>query len=131
VFVWCVVGTDSNKRRYFSHGFSDKALREQQVILLKHFNIWIEKLGQQHSEPVNMMKWYQLATFDIIGDLTFGEGFGCLESSELHVSHFLEYIPSPWRKVNTVDMILGLDYECLLHCEGTLCSGTRAQTVQT
>ncbi|KAH7346694.1 benzoate 4-monooxygenase cytochrome P450 [Rhexocercosporidium sp. MPI-PUGE-AT-0058] len=71
-------------RRHFSHGFSDKALREQQVILLKHFNIWIEKLGQQHSEPVNMMKWYQLATFDIIGDLTFGEGFGCLESSELH-----------------------------------------------
>lgn len=31
-----------------------------------------------------MAKWYNLATFDIIGDLAFGEPFGCLESSNYH-----------------------------------------------
>ncbi|KAJ5193245.1 hypothetical protein N7449_009387 [Penicillium cf. viridicatum] len=31
-----------------------------------------------------MMKWYNLTTFDILGDLAFGEPFGGLESSEYH-----------------------------------------------
>lgn len=30
------------------------------------------------------MKWYNYATFDIIGDLAFGSDFGCLASSNYH-----------------------------------------------
>lgn len=33
---------------------------------------------------VDIVRWFNFATFDIIGDLTFGESFGCLESGELH-----------------------------------------------
>lgn len=29
-------------------------------------------------------KWFNYFTFDIIGDLSFGESFGCLEADELH-----------------------------------------------
>lgn len=29
-------------------------------------------------------KWFNYFTFDIIGDLSFGESFGCLEAEELH-----------------------------------------------
>lgn len=31
------------------------------------------------------MKWYNLTTFDLIGDLAFGEPFGGLDSSEYHL----------------------------------------------
>lgn len=31
-----------------------------------------------------MVSWYNWTTFDIIGDLVFGELFGCLDSSSYH-----------------------------------------------
>jgi hypothetical protein len=31
-----------------------------------------------------MLSWYNFVTFDIIGDLTLGESFGCLQESALH-----------------------------------------------
>ncbi|KAJ0274117.1 hypothetical protein CBS470a_011936 [Colletotrichum nupharicola] len=35
-------------------------------------------------EPIDLMAWYNFTTFDIIGDLAFGEPFGCLERSDYH-----------------------------------------------
>ena len=32
------------------------------------------------SAIVDMNKWYNFTTFDLIGDLAFGEPFGCLQS---------------------------------------------------
>ena len=31
-----------------------------------------------------MVKWYNFTTFDVLGDLAFGEPFGCLESGDYH-----------------------------------------------
>jgi len=31
-----------------------------------------------------MAKWYNLTTFDVIGDLVFAQSFGCLGNSEYH-----------------------------------------------
>lgn len=47
----------------------------------------IHKL-QEHSTtgPVDLSSWFNFITTDIIGDLTFGESFRCLEESTLHVS---------------------------------------------
>jgi cytochrome P450 len=36
------------------------------------------------NEAFNMVNWLNFTTFDIIGDLAFGEPFGCLESGEFH-----------------------------------------------
>ncbi|KAK2005213.1 cytochrome P450, partial [Colletotrichum eremochloae] len=75
-------------RRNFSHGFSDKALREQGGLIGQYFDQLVAKLRRSaaQDEPVNMMKWYQLTTFDVVGDLTYGENIGCLndEACELH-----------------------------------------------
>ncbi|KAL0930037.1 benzoate 4-monooxygenase cytochrome P450 [Colletotrichum truncatum] len=75
-------------RRNFSHGFSDKALRDQGGIIGRYFDQLLAKLRRSaaQDEPVNMMKWYQLTTFDVVGDLTYGENIGCLndEAYELH-----------------------------------------------
>lgn len=77
---------NNKKRRNFSHGFSDKALKRQELLIGGFFDTLICRLREAEGKPVNMMKWYQLTTFDIIGKLTFGEGFNCLhEDTKLYV----------------------------------------------
>ena len=33
---------------------------------------------------IRRLKWYNLTTFDLIGDLAFGESFNGLETAEIH-----------------------------------------------
>jgi hypothetical protein len=70
-----------------SSGFSEKALREQESILLKYVDFMMQKLHEIRIQgPVDMSAWLNFVTVDIIGDLTFGESFHCLETSTLHAS---------------------------------------------
>jgi hypothetical protein len=73
-------------RRFFLHGFSEKALRDQEPIMNKYFNLFIQRLHENCAEAVDINKWFDLLGFDVIGDLTFGESFGGLEKSKFHVS---------------------------------------------
>ncbi|KAF7192204.1 Cytochrome P450 monooxygenase [Pseudocercospora fuligena] len=63
-----------------------KALKEQEPILKD----WAQKLVEKCSEsanahqPVDMVRYWNFTTFDIIADLTFGEGLGMLTSGEYH-----------------------------------------------
>jgi hypothetical protein len=77
-----------------SYAFSDNALRQQEAILNKYFNLLVTGLKSQidadtcsnsQSTTVDMARWYNFLTFDVIGDLCFGESFGALESGEYHV----------------------------------------------
>lgn len=74
-------------RRTLSHGFSDKSLREQQPLIQGYIDKLIERLHENSnggSKTIDIMAWYNFTTFDIIGDLAFGEPFGCLDSSDYH-----------------------------------------------
>lgn len=87
-------------RRQMSPGFSDRSLREQEKIVKGYVDLLIERLREQcvpaHGDEdgadaegrplsssrktaIDMRLWFNYATFDIIGDLAFGESFGCLE----------------------------------------------------
>jgi hypothetical protein len=69
-----------------SHGVTEKALRDQQPILKKYFDELIRKLHEKCTNgPVDLSLYFNLVAVDIIGDLTFGQSFGCLETSALHV----------------------------------------------
>ncbi|KAF3395038.1 Isotrichodermin C-15 hydroxylase [Talaromyces pinophilus] len=74
-----------NLRRQMAHGFSEKGMRDQESLIRKYVNLLVEKLHEQSSKPggnpVIMSDWYNFTTFDIIGDLAFGESFGCLSGS--------------------------------------------------
>ena len=74
-------------RRALAPAFSQKSILEQEPILAKHVDLLIRKLKQetQDSRTVDLRDWYNFTTFDIIGDLAFGEGFGCLTSSSHHI----------------------------------------------
>ncbi|KAM0278019.1 hypothetical protein ACHAQH_005388 [Verticillium albo-atrum] len=73
-------------RRLLSHAFSDKALRNQDAVLDHYGNLFITKLKEKarKDETVDIVQWFNFATFDLIGDLAFGEPFGCLEKGAYH-----------------------------------------------
>lgn len=61
--------------------------------MTKYFDLLIQRLHENCDQPVNMVHWFDCTTFDIIGDLTFGESFNCLQDAKLHVrSHPLHLI---------------------------------------
>ncbi|KAI0459980.1 cytochrome P450, partial [Xylaria acuta] len=75
-------------RRQLSHGFSERSMREQEPIIGSYANLLIKRLreGVKTNTAQNLREWYNYATFDIIGDLSFGVdgGFGCLQNSDYH-----------------------------------------------
>ncbi|KAI3400197.1 hypothetical protein diail_4082 [Diaporthe ilicicola] len=74
-------------RRQLAHGFSDRSLRQQQPIIIDYVNLLIQRLKERcdgGKRPIDAVAWYNYTTFDIIGDLAFGEPFGSLEVGEYH-----------------------------------------------
>lgn len=76
----------SRMRRLLSHAFSEKALREQEGLIKVHVQTLIDGIKKQIAGPakgkINIVDWYHWATFDIIGDLAFGEPFNCLQDAK-------------------------------------------------
>ncbi len=75
-------------RRLQSHMFSEKALSAQEPLITEYADTLIsrlhEKSSDQTTDVVDIVKWYNYTTFDILGDLAFGDSFGCLKSDVLH-----------------------------------------------
>lgn len=69
-------------RRIFSHAFSDKALKEQETMLAKYVDMLISNLRRIAHKKTDMVKNYNFTTFDIMGDLAFGEPLGLLKNGE-------------------------------------------------
>ncbi|GKT40464.1 trichothecene C-15 hydroxylase [Colletotrichum spaethianum] len=77
----------SRFRRALSHGFSAQSMFDQESIIEGYVDLLIRRLHEQCAgEPkaLNMVSWYNWTTFDIIGDLAFGEPFHCLDESDYH-----------------------------------------------
>ncbi|KAK0609415.1 cytochrome P450 [Immersiella caudata] len=73
-------------RRTMAHGFSERSMREQQPIIKGYVDLLIRRLRERcgQGNRVDIVAWYNYTTFDVIGDLAFGESFGCLENSDYH-----------------------------------------------
>ncbi len=74
-------------RRALSHGFSDASMRQQAPTVVRHVDLLLKRLHEQcegGKQALNSEAWYNWTTFDIAGDLTFGETFGCLQGSNYH-----------------------------------------------
>ncbi|QIX02012.1 hypothetical protein AMS68_007529 [Peltaster fructicola] len=82
----------ARQRKIFSNAFSDRALKAQEP-LIKTWSVKLaEKLHERAAsgEKTDMLKYYNCTTFDIMGDLTFGESLNMLENSEY--SHWVKTI---------------------------------------
>lgn len=61
-------------RRAMLPAFSDKALRLQEPLMRVYFDLLVKRLREQAEvgKPVNMVRWYNFTTFDLIADLAYG-----------------------------------------------------------
>ncbi|KAF6824735.1 benzoate 4-monooxygenase cytochrome p450 [Colletotrichum plurivorum] len=87
------IGSESDPRKHsamrkmLSPAFSQRGLLEQEEIISrivdKFVNIMGEKAGPG-SKGLNMTKWYEMNTFDILGEMAFGESFHSLDAGVPH-----------------------------------------------
>jgi cytochrome P450 len=75
-------------RRLLAHAFSRKALHEQETLLHTYADLLVQTLHEQaanaSTQTVDINRWFNFTTFDLIGDLAFGEPFQCLQNKEYH-----------------------------------------------
>ena len=71
-------------RKYLSHAFSDRSLKEQEVLVAEVVDEFIVQIGKEGAKPegIDIVRWFNLTTFDIIGSLAFGESFEGVKSGE-------------------------------------------------
>ncbi|KAI4213867.1 MAG: hypothetical protein LQ351_003562 [Letrouitia transgressa] len=99
----------SRFRRLLSHAFSENALRQQEPLLQSYVDLLISKLREQvtasttSAAKIDLVKWFNFVTFDISGDLSFGESFQSLEESRYHpwVSILLSLFKAAFLMIST------------------------------
>ncbi|KAI5275995.1 hypothetical protein E4T47_01133 [Aureobasidium subglaciale] len=77
----------SRMRKSLSAAFSTKALIEQEQIINSCVDQFVSSLDQgdgASERGLNMTKWFEMIAFDILGEMAFGESFGCVESGKPH-----------------------------------------------
>jgi hypothetical protein len=79
-------------RRHLSKSFGEQAIQQKEQLVTKYVNLLVGKLDKhaqqsaKHDKPeaLNIANWLNWTSFDIIGKMTFGESFGCLDSTSYH-----------------------------------------------
>jgi cytochrome P450 len=74
-------------RRAMLPAFSDKALSQQEALIGTYVDLLIQRLREvsDTANYANMVRWYNLTTFDLIADLTYGESLHGLETGQSNV----------------------------------------------
>ncbi|KAL9093396.1 MAG: hypothetical protein Q9159_000250 [Coniocarpon cinnabarinum] len=73
-------------RKSISPAFAERALRGQEQYINVHVNRFMSIVSEQatSNSAIDIAKLFNLTTFDVIGDLSFGESFGGLEKRDYH-----------------------------------------------
>ncbi|KAL3459217.1 cytochrome P450 [Aspergillus heterothallicus] len=75
-------------RRILSPGFTTQALRHQEPFIQRYVSLLVTQLSELAEKggtaEVDIAPWFNYTTFDIFGDLGFGESFDCLQNSRYH-----------------------------------------------
>lgn len=72
------------RRRKWSPAFSDKALRGYEDRIRRYLDKLISQFQAFDGGPFDATKWFNLYSFDVMGDLAFGTSFNMLDTSEEH-----------------------------------------------
>lgn len=75
-------------RKVFQPGFSDRALKAQEHIIRSHVNKLVRNIYRSADadpgQPIDFVRMFNCATFDIIGELAFGESLGLLDDGKMY-----------------------------------------------
>lgn len=102
----------SRIRRLLANAFSKKALHEQKPLLQKYVDLLIAsvRVRARAEESIDISDWLNFTTFDIIGDLSYGESFNCLQSAAYHpwVAVLFDFFKSSALIISTVLFLPGM-----------------------
>lgn len=89
-----IVGADEKDhvrmRKLLGSGFTNAAILQMEPLITTNVDLLVQRLydqavnGLHKTIKIDMFEWLSYCTFDIIGDMTFGESFGCLQEGVLH-----------------------------------------------
>jgi cytochrome P450 len=74
-------------RKMLSAAFATKSLVEQEHIITTSVNDFVERIGQDALQPLNMTKWYEMVAFDTLGEMAFGQSFNSVKAGKLASSN--------------------------------------------
>lgn len=80
----------TRQRRLLSHSFSERCLQDQEGVIVCMVDLLMCRLRERtqlrkdHTTKEDIKNRFNFITFDITGDLMFGETFNCLKDSKLH-----------------------------------------------
>lgn len=99
-------------RRIFAPAFSDRALKSQESLFRKHVDVLVSKLAEASDadRSVDMVDMFQFTTFDIMGDLTFGQPLGLLENGR-----YSDWVRHVFDAVKVIPIVQLLQYYPLLN----------------
>ena len=100
-------------RRLISPGFSERAMASQESIIMDWADKFINNLLQRTREPIDLVLTFHWATLDVMGDLTFGESFGCLENNK--TSPWLALVMSSQEFIGIFHFVLSFPTTRLLY----------------
>ena len=92
LFTVIDVHENARMRQLLMPAFTDRALLKQESTIQFYVAILISRLKELVDTPenasegpvINIVDWMNWMAFDIIGDLSFGESFGCLRDTKSH-----------------------------------------------
>ena len=77
----------ASKKKHLSAAFSAKALVAQEDIIQRCVNDFIAKIGpasQRSPEGINIVEWFEMSAFDLLGEMAFGDSFECIAEEKHH-----------------------------------------------
>ncbi|KAI3324028.1 cytochrome P450 [Xylariaceae sp. AK1471] len=74
----------AQRRRIWSAAFGDKHLSGYEKRMAPYRALLVKAIEQSGGREMDVAKWFNLYTFDVMGDLAFGSSFGMLETSKEH-----------------------------------------------
>jgi cytochrome P450 len=83
-------------KRLLSNPMSETGLKAFLPRIDGKVRLAIERIHEENKTrgAADVAKWFMFLSFDVIGDLTFGEGFGQLESGQVSSNHVFGQV---WR----------------------------------
>ncbi|CAK1362633.1 unnamed protein product [Cercospora beticola] len=76
----------SRFRRLLAYAFSAQGIKDQEPRFMYYIDLLIQRLHEHASEgkTLDMVDWYTMTVFDVLGDLTWGEPFNGLRDQVVH-----------------------------------------------
>lgn len=110
-FTWLESHSEHMRhRKILSTSFSETSLKAQEPIILDYVSLLTKRFRERASkgEVIDIWAWFNYLTFDIIGDLTFGEPFDCVKDGQFHP--WITFIFSNLTMMMYSQMILTMGY---------------------